>query len=60
MEGSISFDLREAEENGRTRNFVLCPFCGQKMFNVVSLGGETEVIVKCRRCRRYIRVRMAP
>ncbi len=56
----MSFDLREIEENGRIKNFILCPFCGQKMFNVVSLGGETEVVIKCRRCHRFIRVRMTP
>ena len=56
----MSFDSREVYGNGLTRNFVLCPLCGQKLFNVTSLVGGAEVVVKCRRCYRYIRVRMTP
>ncbi len=54
----MSFDSGEVNGNGPAKNFVLCPFCGQKLLNVASLRGEAEVIVKCRRCSRFIRVRM--
>ncbi len=56
----MSFDSGEVGGNGPIKNFAICPFCGQKLLNVASLRGEAEVVVKCRRCYRFIRVRMTP
>lgn len=56
----MAFESREASGNGVEKNFVTCPFCEQKLFNVVSLTGPAEVIVKCRRCHRFIRIRLSP
>lgn len=51
---------KEVSGNGTEKNFVECPFCGQKLLNVQSLSGTTNVVVKCRRCRKFIKVRMIP
>ena len=55
----MAFESREAPGNGVEKDFVTCPLCGQKLFNVVSLAGTAEVIVKCRRCHRFIRIRLS-
>lgn len=56
----MTFESREVAGNGPEKNFVTCPFCEQKLLNVASLGGVTEVVVKCRRCHRFIKIRLNP
>ena len=60
IERIMTSESREVTGNGTEKNFVTCPFCEQKLFNVVSLDGKAEVVVKCRRCHRFIKVRLAP
>lgn len=35
---------------------AVCPHCGQKLFEVVSLHRSGVFRHKCRRCKKYIRV----
>ena len=56
----MTVESKEVSGNGPEKNFVECPFCEQKLLNVASLEGETEVVVKCRRCHRFVRIRLAP
>ena len=56
----MQFESKETVGNGPEKNFVECPYCEQKLLNVVSLEGLTVVTVKCRRCHKFIRVRMEP
>lgn len=53
-------ETEETTGNEGKDNFIECPYCGQKMLNVLFLGGETEIVVKCRRCRRFIKVLLIP
>ena len=56
----MTLESREVNSNGSEKHFVTCPFCEQKLFNVSYLGGVTEVVVKCRRCHRFIKIRLVP
>lgn len=56
----MTFESMEVSGNGPKKDFVECPFCGQRLLNVASLQGEAEVVVKCRRCRRFVRIRLVP
>ncbi len=35
---------------------AVCPDCGQKLFEVVSLHNRGVFRLKCRRCKKYVRV----
>lgn len=39
------------------RNVAECPTCGQKLFQIESLATKGAFRIKCRRCKRYIRIR---
>lgn len=56
----MQFDSREVSGNGPEKNFVECPVCEQKLLSVSLLKGMAEVIVKCRRCHSFIKIRMIP
>ena len=56
----MQIESKEVTGNGREKTFAECPECGQKLFNVVTLEGVAEVVVKCRRCHKFVRVRMIP
>lgn len=56
----MAFESEEVGGNGTEKNFVLCPFCGQKMLSVAYLVGKVEFVVKCRRCHKYIKIRLSP
>ncbi len=56
----MKFETVEVTGNGREKTFVECPSCGQKLLSVASLEGETKVVVKCRRCHRFIEVKLIP
>jgi hypothetical protein len=60
IERLMTFESREVEGNGPEKSFAVCPVCGQKLFSVASLGGVTEIVAKCRRCRRFVKVRLVP
>lgn len=56
----MTFESREVDGNGPRKEFVTCPCCGQKLFSVTYLGSVAELVIKCRRCHRYIKVRLVP
>ena len=56
----MTFESVVIASNGREKNFVNCPNCEQKLLNVASLKGETEVVVKCRRCHNFVKIRLIP
>ncbi len=56
----MTIESREVAGNGPEKTFVECPFCGQKLLSVAFLGGVTEIVAKCRRCHRFIRIRLIP
>lgn len=45
-------------DNGRRQSMALCPACGQKLFEVESIFHRGIFRLKCRRCKRYIRVKV--
>lgn len=50
---------KEDTEQGDTSDrdkLVVCPHCGQKLFEVESISHRGVFRHKCRRCKRYIRV----
>lgn len=48
-------DTDQADKSDRKR-LALCPHCGQKLFEVVSLFHKGVFRLKCRRCKKYISV----
>lgn len=60
IERLMQLESKEVTGNGREKAFAECPSCGQKLLNVVSSEGATEVIVKCRRCHHFVLVRVKP
>lgn len=44
------------ETGASPRDLAECPKCGQKLFAVESLCRSGVFRIKCRRCKRYIRV----
>ena len=45
------------QTDGSDRNrLAVCPCCGQKLFEVVSIFHKGIFRFKCRRCKKYIRV----
>lgn len=56
----MTIETDEVNGNGREKNLIECPHCGQKLFSVSFLDGVAEVVVKCRRCHKFIRVKMVP
>ena len=45
-------------DNGNHRNMAFCPVCGQKLFRVESIFHRGVFRHKCRRCKKYIRVKI--
>lgn len=43
-------------EGNREGSMAICPHCGQKLFVISGTSGDADVVIKCRRCRSYIRV----
>ena len=56
----MTVESKEVNGNGPEKNFVECPLCGQKLLSVVNLTGEAKLVVKCRRCRHFVSIRLAP
>ena len=54
------FESKEVSGNGPQKSFCECPYCEQKLLNVTLLEGVAEVVVKCRRCHRFVKIRMIP
>lgn len=40
----------------RSEGLAVCPHCGQKLFEVMSLQKNGVFRHKCRRCKKYIQV----
>lgn len=55
IESSID---RNQTDNGDRRSMAICPACGQKLFEVESIFYKGVFRLKCRRCKRYIRVKV--
>lgn len=54
---TISCKVDEDQNDKSIReNLALCPYCGQKLFEVESLHTRGVFRQKCRRCKKYIRV----
>lgn len=45
------------EVSANRSNVAECPTCGQKLFQIESLVAKGAFRIKCRRCKRYIRIR---
>jgi len=56
----MTFESKEVAGNGPEKNFAECPCCGQKLLSVALLEGEAKIVVKCRRCHKFIQIQMAP
>lgn len=50
-----SADVNQSDTGDRT-NMAICPACGQKLFEVESIFRRGVFRMKCRRCKKYIRV----
>lgn len=48
-------DIEQGDTSDRER-LVSCPGCGQKLFEVKSIFHKGVFRLKCRRCKKYIRV----
>lgn len=48
-------DDEQRDVSNRDR-LAVCPVCGQKLFEVVSIFNRGVFRLKCRRCRKYIKV----
>ncbi len=48
-------DPNQSDSSDRS-SMALCPVCAQKLFEVESLAAPGIFRVKCRRCKKYIRV----
>lgn len=47
---------RSQADVSRRPHLAICPLCGQKLFEVESLAAPGIFRIKCRRCKKYIRV----
>lgn len=52
---STQQDINQQDSSDRN-SLALCPVCGQKLFEVESLSTKGVFRLKCRRCKKYIRV----
>lgn len=47
-------DTEQRDKSDRNK-LAVCPHCGQKLFEVVSIFHKGVFRFKCRRCKKYIR-----
>ena len=55
----MHIDAREDTDQrvvGNRPNLAECPNCGQKLFQIESLATKGAFRIKCRRCKRYIKI----
>lgn len=48
--------VQPADDEGHS--YIICPKCGQKLFDVKAVEGVVHIKIKCRRCRSYIDVQL--
>lgn len=48
-------DIEQGDTSDRNK-LAVCPHCGQKLFEAVSIFHRGVFRFKCRRCKKYIRV----
>lgn len=48
----------DTDQNDKSdrKKMAICPVCGQKLFEVESLYRKGLFRVKCRRCKKYVRI----
>lgn len=56
----VRIDIEEdpRQDDGH-RKFLVCPGCGQKLADLKLVEGLVMLRIKCRRCRKYIRIDLA-
>ena len=52
----ITSEDNNQEDKSNRNSLAVCPICGQKLFEVESLHCRGVFRMKCRRCKKYIRV----
>lgn len=50
-----TIDTTQSDISDRDK-IAICPFCGQKLFEIESITTKGVFRMKCRRCKKYVRI----